>query len=109
MFSRVWFFGVDKKLRECGLDSDAQSFDEILSNMKNRKIYDADEFASHCIYVILAGGFSQKTAKIKHAEIINVLVRSGADYNTLIGISPSRVYNILKELGYKISDFELKD
>lgn len=86
MFSRDWFFGVDKKLRECGLDSDAQSFDEILSNMKNRKIYDADEFASHCIYVILAGGFSQKTAKIKHAEIINVLVRSGADYNTLIGI-----------------------
>ena len=27
------------------------------------------------------------------------------DYNTLFGISPSKVYNELKKLGYKISDF----
>ena len=27
------------------------------------------------------------------------------DYNTLFGISPSKVYEKLKELGYKISDF----
>ena len=37
------------------------------------------------------------------------LEKVDGDYNTLIGISPSRVYNILKELGYKISDFALKD
>lgn len=30
------------------------------------------------------------------------------DYNTMIGISPSKVHDKLKELGYKISDFELK-
>ena len=30
------------------------------------------------------------------------------DYNTLFGISPSKVYKKLKELGYKISDFELE-
>lgn len=29
------------------------------------------------------------------------------DYNTLFGISPSKVYEKLKELGYKLSDFEL--
>lgn len=29
------------------------------------------------------------------------------DYNTLFGISPSKVYDNLKALGYKISDFEL--
>lgn len=29
------------------------------------------------------------------------------DYNTLFGISPSKVYEKLKELNYKISDFEL--
>lgn len=29
------------------------------------------------------------------------------DYNTLFGISPSKVYEKLKELGYKISDFDL--
>ena len=28
------------------------------------------------------------------------------DYITLFGISPSKVYKKLKELGYKISDFE---
>ena len=30
------------------------------------------------------------------------------DYNTLFGISPSKIYNKLKELGYKISDFDLR-
>jgi len=30
------------------------------------------------------------------------------DHNTLFGISPSKLYEKLKELGYKISDFELK-
>jgi septum formation protein len=30
------------------------------------------------------------------------------DYNTLFGISPSKVYEKLKELGYKISDFDIK-
>lgn len=30
------------------------------------------------------------------------------DYNTLFGISPSKLYEKLQELGYKISDFEMK-
>lgn len=30
------------------------------------------------------------------------------DYNTLFGISPSKVYDALKKLGYNISDFELQ-
>lgn len=30
------------------------------------------------------------------------------DYYTLIGISPSRIYDELKKLGYKITDFELE-
>lgn len=30
------------------------------------------------------------------------------DYNTLFGISPSKIYEKLKELGYKITDFELQ-
>ena len=64
-FSRDWFFDLDARLRGAGLDSDAQSFDEILENLRARKIYDADAFASHCAYVILAGGFSQQTAKRK--------------------------------------------
>lgn len=31
------------------------------------------------------------------------------DYNTIVGISPSKLLSKLKELGYKISDFEFKD
>ena len=30
------------------------------------------------------------------------------DFNTLFGISPSKVYDKLKELGYKLSDFEME-
>ncbi len=37
-FSRNWFFDLDKRLRMYGLDSDAQSFDEILENLRARKI-----------------------------------------------------------------------
>lgn len=85
-FSKDWFFALDKKLRESGLDSDAQSFDEILNNLKNRKRYTPDEFAWHAIYVILAGGFSQKTAKKIHAKIMEKLNNVGADFNSLIQI-----------------------
>ena len=85
-FSRDWFFDLDARLRGAGLDSDAQSFDEILQNLRARKIYTADEFASHCAYVILAGGFSQKTAKKIHKKIMDVLSGVGADFNTLIQV-----------------------
>ena len=85
-FSRDWFFDLDARLRGAGMDSDAQSFDEILQNLRARKIYTADEFASHCAYVILAGGFSQKTAKKIHEKILNVLSGVGADFDTLIQV-----------------------
>ena len=37
------------------------------------------------------------------------LDKVNGDYNTLFGISPSKVYEKLKELGYKLSDFELQE
>lgn len=86
IFSRDWFFDLDKKLRACGLDSDVQSFDEILENLRMRKICNPDEFASHCVYVILAGGFSQQTAKKIHEKIMNQMYLSGADFDGLIQI-----------------------
>lgn len=73
-FSRDWFLNLDSELRARGLDSDAQSFDEILENIRARKICSPDEFASHCIYVILAGGFSQKTAKKIHHKVMEFLM-----------------------------------
>ena len=77
MFTKEWFFDLEKQLREAQLDSDDRSFDEIKSNLQNRKILSPDEFAETCAYVILAGGFSQKTAKKKHAEIMNYLKKAG--------------------------------
>ena len=86
MFSANWFFDLDSKLRARGLDSDNQSFDEILENLQMQKKYSSDEFSSHCVYVILTGGFSQKTAKKIHAKIMNFLCENGADFDSLIQI-----------------------
>lgn len=85
-FSREWFFDLEKKLRAQGLDSDVQSFDEILENLRVRKIYSAEEFASHCIYVILAGGFSQSTAKKIHKKIMGFLYEFNPEFNSIIQI-----------------------
>lgn len=70
MFSKSWFFNLDARLREMGLDSDDKSFDEIKENLSNPKILNPFEFANAVSYVILAGGFSQKTAKRIHKIIM---------------------------------------
>ena len=92
-FSRDWFFDLDARLRGAGLDSDAQSFDEILENLRVRKIYDADMFASHCAYVILAGGFSQQTAKRIHCEIMNTLQGIGHKAYGILFDTLIRIFN----------------
>ena len=86
MFSANWFFDLEKRLHDMGLDSDNQSFDEILDVLQNKKICSPDEFASHCVYVILAGGFSQQTAKKIHKKIMDVLCTYGADFDYIIQI-----------------------
>ena len=86
MFTADWFFDLDARLRETGLDSDAQSFDEIKENLSHRRILDADAFAENCVYVILAGGFSQKTAKKIHAQIMDFLRVRGADFDGLFAL-----------------------
>ena len=70
MFDAKWFFDLEHELRKMGLDSDDKSFDEIRENLSNPKKLSPDEFAFTVIYVILAGGFSQKTAKRIHQIII---------------------------------------
>ena len=73
MFSKSWFENLDSKLREMGLDSDDKSFDEIKQNLSNPQKLNSFEFASTVSYVILAGGFSQKTAKRIHKIIMEKL------------------------------------
>ena len=87
MFTADWFYSLDRTLRDMGMDSDAQSFDEIKENLSRRHVCNPDEFATHCAYVILAGGFSQKTAKKIHAKIMDAVVeRAAADFDTLIAL-----------------------
>lgn len=68
------------------MDSDAQSFDEIKANLSARHICTPSAFATHCAYVILAGGFSQQTAKKIHAKIMDAVYAHGADFDTLIAL-----------------------
>lgn len=86
MFDAKWFFDLDTRLRAAGLDSDAQSFDQIKDNLMHRHICDADAFAAQCAYVILAGGFSQKTAKSIHEKIMSALRVRGADFDYLFSV-----------------------
>ncbi len=87
IFSKQWLEYLENEIRKMGADSDIQSFDEIRKNLSERKIYTSDEFARHCIYVILAGGFSQKTAKKIYKKIIdNINENNNAIYDLLLGI-----------------------
>ena len=79
MFSKSWFENLDTQLREMGLDSDDKSFDEIKQILSNPPHLTSDEFASTVSYVILAGGFSQKTAKRIHAIIMSKMPANAGD------------------------------
>lgn len=70
LFSASWFFDLESRLRKMGLDSDDKSFDEIREMLSHPKKLSMDEFAAGAVYVILAGGFSQKTAKKIHRIIM---------------------------------------
>ena len=85
MFDADWFWNLDKTLRERGLDSDSKSFDEIREMLATPKRLSGDAFSDECAYVILAGGFSQKTAKRIHKTICEKL-RMGAGFDDLIKI-----------------------
>ena len=85
MFDADWFFNLEKTLRARGLDSDDMSFDEIREMLAHPRKLSSDAFADACAYVILAGGFSQKTAKKIHKVICEMLC-AGADADCLFNI-----------------------
>lgn len=85
MFDAEWFWELDGRLRQMGLDNDVQSFDQIRENLAHSRRCTPDEFADHCAYVILAGGFSQNTARRIHTLICDAL-RRGADAGQLYQI-----------------------
>ena len=86
MFDKAWFVDLENKIRNLGADSDAQSFDEIRENLSHPKKLSPIEFADMCNYVILAGGFSQKTAKKIHGTITDYLHKHGANFDKLFAM-----------------------
>lgn len=85
-FSKNWFFDLEKQIRNLGADSDAQSFDEIRENLSHQRKLSPIDFADMCAYVILAGGFSQKTAKRIHKQIMDSVRENGANFDTLFSM-----------------------
>ncbi|MDR0449074.1 MAG: hypothetical protein LBG89_01265 [Rickettsiales bacterium] len=84
MFDAKWFFDLEKRLIEAGLDSDLDSFAVIKKRLGAAGKFSPDEFARQAAYVVLAGGFSQKTAKKIHVLIMEAL-RKGAPLSDLFG------------------------
>jgi hypothetical protein len=93
MFTKEWFFDLDKRLRAAGLDSDSESFDAILARLSNKNPLSPDEFARAAAYVILAGGFSQKTAKTIHAKITDYLALHAADSDAQLFDGMIKIFN----------------
>jgi hypothetical protein len=67
------FFAIEKHIIDSGLGEDKDSFETIKKRLLEPPILNAEEFAEECVYVILAGGFRQKTAKKKFGEIMNFI------------------------------------
>lgn len=97
MFSKSWFESLDTQLREMGLDSDDKSFDEIKEILSCPPHLSGEEFASTVSYVILAGGFSQKTAKRIHKIIMEKMPeKPGVDELLKIFNNKNKINAIVK-------------
>ncbi|MCL1785923.1 MAG: hypothetical protein FWG39_02110 [Alphaproteobacteria bacterium] len=99
--SREIFFDLERRLKDAGLDSDSDTFDVIKKRLCAYEILGPDDFAAQAVYVVLAGGFSQKTAKLKHAEIMGFIVESrkskvGSDCLLKIFNNKNKVNAIIK-------------
>ena len=67
---RKTFRALEKYLIDSGLGSDLASFETIRSRLITPPVLTPEDFAKETFYVILASGFSQKTAKRLWAEIV---------------------------------------
>ena len=72
------FFAIEKHIIDSGLGEDKDSFETIKKRLLEPPVLNAEEFAQECFYVILAGGFRQKTAKKKFFEIMDFINGGGS-------------------------------
>jgi len=105
IFSKDWFYFLDSTLRAMALDTDDSSFDEIKENLSNPKKVDADKFASMVFYVILAGGFSQKTAKKIHAIIVDKIKQNPTQEELLSIFNNKNKINAIMKVWQNRTDY----
>jgi len=67
------FEKIEAQICRIGQNSDKDDFETIKKNLANPPQLLPEDFAFEAIYVILAGGFSQKTAKKIFGEICTIL------------------------------------
>ena len=84
ILSREVFFDLESKMKKAGFTSQLNVLKRVL---KKKDRVPADEFAKHAVYVVLAGGFRQKTAKTVHQKIMDFLQESapGAGKSAITG------------------------
>lgn len=77
--SKEDFLLIEQYLIENNLASDKDSVDIIKQRLSNPPVLSPIDFVCEVIYVILASGFSQKTAKKKYFEITEYLKSLGTN------------------------------
>ena len=73
--SKKLFFDLESKMKQAGFSFE---LNVLKKRLAKKEQLPADEFAKHAIYVVLASGFEQKTAKIKHQEIMDFLQKASS-------------------------------
>jgi hypothetical protein len=68
--TKEFFFDLEKRLRAEKWDP---KFDLIRDRLLKKEPLSADEFAREAIWVVLAGGFKQKTAKVIYGNVIDYI------------------------------------
>jgi len=68
--SREIFFDLESKMKKAGFGNELNVIKKVL---RKKEKLSADDFAKHSIYVVLASGFKQKTAKNVHQKIMDFL------------------------------------
>jgi len=85
------FEKIEREIIILGQNSDKDDFETIKKNLANPPVLSAEEFAFEVIYVILASGFSQKTAKRIFGEICLLIQKRNE-------VSPDELFQIFRNI-----------
>jgi hypothetical protein len=80
------FRKLEDYLETAGLNEDKDPFHILKEKLNNFKEFSADEFAYEAIYVILASGFRQKTAKVYYQRVLDSISEGRYEFDELIEI-----------------------